>query len=152
MNLFFIYALALISILLPFEVFANPATYPINLGDSVSDTVNLIFNVVASLVSAITGYFFGSKNSKIRLEPEQITYLNLAIQSGLTLARNKALHLAENIDDPRVKSRLVADTVNFVLATVPKAVGSLGFTELKIRDLVLTHVVPVEKGTVANAF
>lgn len=137
----FLSAMLFLMAMLPCVAMATEAVaYTINLKDGLEGIIGLIFAVMGALAGSVITLLFGRSNSKIKLDSETRTYLDMAIQGALVAAEAKLRDKVKDINDPVVKSQLVAIALNTLLGNIPLLIQKLGYTNSEIAALISAKI------------
>lgn len=152
MKKYMLLLLAVTFTLLPALAFAQEAGFTINVKESVLGLIALLGAALYAAVKALRAIFVGP-GKKIPLDDSTAAYIEAAIQGAIRIAEQKALAAAKNIDDPEVKSEILADAANFVLKQIPKLAAHFGVTNENVGDLITQRLGKqgVTNGSVQNS-
>lgn len=108
--------------------------YPID----IQEPLNYIVALIAAAVSAIGGFLLAlfQRKTGIDLSDEHEAYLENALASAILFAHGKAQEQIGRIDDPVVRNKIIADTVNFVMGSIPSLLKKLGITPETLQEMV----------------
>ena len=120
--------------------------YPID----IQEPLNYIVALIAAAVSAVGGFLLAlfQRKTGIDLSDEHEEYLENAMASAILYAHDRAREQIARIDDPITKNKIIADTVNFVLTSIPSLLKRLGITPEKLAQMVEDRL--TEKGVLTN--
>lgn len=132
-------AVLFVTIFLAFISVAHAAAealtaYPIDVQEPLSYLVSLILAAITGVGGFLLALF--KQKTGVKLNPEHEAYLENAFASALLYANDRAQAYIARIDDPFVRSRIVADTANFVLGNVPVLLKQLGITPDQLRLMI----------------
>lgn len=107
------------------------AAFEIHLKEGLSAFVELIFVVVAPVITVILGFAARAftRKTKIEVEDSMRAYIDEAIHNGLHFAKSRILDHTNRIENPTVKSAVVATAANYVLNKVPDALHYFGIED-----------------------
>lgn len=110
------------------------AVYPID----IQEPLNYIVALIAAAVSAVGGFLLAlfQRKTGIDLSDEHEAYLENALASAILFAHGKAQEQIGRIDDPIVRNKIIADTVNFVMGSIPSLLKKLGITPETLQEMV----------------
>lgn len=108
--------------------------YPID----IQEPLNYIVALIAAAVSAVGGFLLAlfQRKTGIDLSDEHEAYLENALASAILFAHGKAQEQIGRIDDPVVRNKIIADTVNFVMGSIPSLLKNLGITPETLQEMV----------------
>lgn len=143
--LLFVFCLC-IAVLIPSAAFAAEG-YALHIQDVLQAIIGAVFSILGVVATAAIGVMAHRIDKKTGIEIDDNTrqYLNNALQNGLKYAENKARSAAENIEDPVIKNKVVADAANYVTQNVPDALAHFGVTPDQLGDLLVARLTQ-EKG------
>ncbi len=127
----------LITITLP--AFAQDAMYAIKIKDSVVGLIAILSTALATGLSAVVAYFFG-KGKKVPVDENTAASIEAVLQGAIRIAEQAALAAAKNINDPEVKSEVLAVAANFILKQVPKLAAHFGITNENVADFIVQRL------------
>ena len=129
---------ALFLLFYPLSANAAAGGHVIELQQAIQYGITLVF----AIISAVAVWFVGSILARVRkrfglqVDAEVRAYLDTAIVNAVRFAEGKAREWAHDIDDPEIKSEIVADAANYVTKNVPDALKHFGVTPDNLSDLI----------------
>ncbi len=118
------------------------ALYTIHIHEALTSLIVLVFGTMSAVASWLIALILGrlAKKFGLQIHNEVTSAVDSAVQEGLRWAKNLALEEAAKIDDPKVRSEIVANAANYVLVRFPKILVEAGLDEASLRELVASHL------------
>lgn len=116
--------------------------YTIHIQEALTSLIVLIFGALSAVASWLIALILGRLATKFKLQihNEVSAAVDSAVQEGLRWAQNIALEKAAKIDDPKVRSEIVANAANYVLARFPRILSDAKIDAASLRELVTSHL------------
>jgi hypothetical protein len=116
--------------------------YTIHIQEALTSLIVLVFGALSAVASWLIALILGRLARKfgLQIHNEVTSAVDSAVQEGLRWAKNLALEKAKRIDDPKVRSEIIANAADYVLVRFPKILSDAGLGEASLRELVASHL------------
>lgn len=104
---------------------------------SLAPLFDILIPIVGILLTVAASYSITllSKKFKIDIEAKHREALQGALQNAIGFCLKKAADAGKNFAQIETKNELLANGVNYVLASTPDALNKLGINETRLREL-----------------